>query len=244
MDPIKQFEQERELQIKKIGQNQGLKKLGLEFIIQSFPDKYSYNFSWLGRPIIQHPQDIVAIQELIWKIQPDLIIETGVAHGGSLILSASILELIGKEARVIGIDIDIREHNRNAIENHPMMRRIDLIEGSSVESSVLHRVRQLAESKKSILVFLDSNHSHAHVLKELELYSPLVTPGSYIVVFDTIAEFLPEGAIVDRPWGKGNSPYTAIQEFLSRADEFFIDRSIEDSLVITSAPGGFLRRIS
>ncbi len=205
--------------------------------------KYSYNFTWMGRPIIQFPQDILAMQELIWKIQPELIIETGIAHGGSLIFHASILELIGGQGQVLGIDIDIREHNRVEIEKHPMFNRIHMIQGSSIDKSVIEQVGQFAEGKQRILVVLDSNHTHSHVLKELELYAPLVTTGSYLVVFDTVIEDMPEDSFPDRPWGKGNNPKTAVWEFLKTCDRFEIDKDLEAKLLITVAPDGYLKCI-
>jgi len=203
--------------------------------------QYSYHFTWLGRPIIQYPQDMVAVQEIIWRTKPDLIIETGVAHGGSLILSASILELIGGEGEVLGIDVDIRAHNRSSIEEHPMFRRISLIEGSSVSEEVMSLVRKRAEGKKRILVLLDSNHTHAHVKQELELYSPLVTKDSYLVVFDTVIEDMPSATWENRSWGHGNNPKTAVWEFLKENNRFEIDRELEGKLLLTVAPDGYLK---
>jgi cephalosporin hydroxylase len=219
-----------------------------QFMATSFAAKYSYNFSWLGRPIIQYPQDVLAMQELIWSVQPELIIETGIAHGGSLIFSASMLELNAAcggpaDARILGIDIDIRAHNRAAIEAHPMMRRITMIEGSSVAPEVVARVRQLAAGKKRVLVALDSNHTHDHVLAELEAYAPLTTVGSYCVVFDTIVENLPEELSVDRPWGPGNNPMTAARRYLRDHPEFEVDRRVDNKLMISVTPEGYLRRV-
>lgn len=205
--------------------------------------KYSYNFSWLGRPIIQYPQDIMAMQELIWQVKPDLIIETGIAHGGSLIFYASMLELLGGDGELIGIDLDIREHNRIEIEKHPMYKRIEMLEGSSTDPEIIDSVKELAKGKKSVMVVLDSNHTHEHVLEELRLYSPFVTVGSYCVVFDTIVEDLPDDFFSDRPWGKGNNPKTAVHEFLKENDSFEIDDNVENKLLITVAPDGYLKRI-
>jgi cephalosporin hydroxylase len=201
--------------------------------------RYTYNFTWFGRPIIQLPEDIMAMQEIILDVKPDLIIETGIAHGGSLILSASMLELLGK-GNVVGIDIDIRSHNRNAIEQHPLSKRVTLIEGSSTASEVVQKVRKLAAGKHSVMVFLDSDHTHDHVLNELTLYSELVTMGSYLVVFDTGIEDMPEGTYPSRPWGKGNNPKTAVREFLKRNSRFQIDRALESRLMYTVAPDGYL----
>lgn len=215
---------------------------GLRFIIDTLSDKYSYRFKWLGRPIIQLPQDIVKIQELIWDIQPDFVIETGIAHGGGLILYASILSLIGK-GRVVGIDIDLREENEKYIKNHELAPRITIVKGSSIDTKVYSEVREIVAGKdKKILVILDSNHTHAHVLKELLLYSPIVSVGSYIVVMDTVVEFLPPNSFPDRPWGIGNNPYTAVQSFLQRAKDFSVDENIDNQLLISVAPRGYLRR--
>lgn len=242
MNPIKQFERERASRISSYAKKKALKVSAAKFLKETIKALYSYNFSWLGRPIMQYPQDIIAMQEIIWKVKPDLIIETGIAHGGSLIFHASILELTGK-GEVIGIDLDIREHNDQAIRAHPMFKRIIMIEGSSVAESTLFKVRKLSKNKKSILVALDSHHSYDHVFKELELYSPFVTKGSYLVVFDTIVEDLPDSFFTDRPWGKGNNPKPAVHEFLKRNDRFKIDKEIENKLLVTVAPNGFLKCI-
>jgi cephalosporin hydroxylase len=240
---IEEFLNEKKQNIEKLGKQKNLQALGLSFLIETAPSKYSYNFSWLGVPIIQFPQDIIALQEIVWRVKPDLIIETGVAHGGSLILSASILELIGGDGLVLGIDIDIRQHNREVIENHPMFKRIELLEGSSVSGEVLEKVRQIAQHRKNILVILDSNHTHDHVLKELKAYSPLVTIDSYCIVFDTVIEDMPEDSFPDRPWGKGDNAKTAVWEFLDGNGDFIIDKEIEDKLLITVAPDGYLKKV-
>ena len=205
--------------------------------------RYTYNFTWFGRPIIQLPEDIVAIQELILSAEPDLIIETGVAHGGSLTLSASMLQLLGR-GNVIGIDIDIRAPNRVAIEAHPLASRIRLIEGSSTDPFVVEQVAEAVRHAKRPMVFLDSNHTHEHVLRELEMYSPFVRKGSYLVVFDTGIEDLPEGSYPDRAWGKGNNPKTAVWAFLRQNSRFEIDRELESRLMYTVAPDGYLRCVS
>lgn len=243
MNLNKEFDRERKQNIKKLGKDTGLRQIALEFIQKSSFSKYSYNFSWLGRPIIQFPQDIVVMQELIWTIRPDLIIETGIAHGGSLIFYASILEMIGSTGEVVGIDIDIRAHNRIEIEKHSQFSRIKMIEGSSVDPAVVDKVFALAKRKERVLVCLDSMHTHEHVLRELELYSPLVGLGSYIVVFDTIIEDLPEELFIDRPWSKSNNPKTAVREFLKSNDRFVVDRNISNKLLITVAPDGYLKCI-
>ena len=203
--------------------------------------KYTYNFSWMGLPIIQFPQDIVAMQEMIWQIRPDLIVETGIAHGGSLVFYASMLELLGGDGLVVGVDVDIRPHNRETIEKHPMSGRIRMIEGSSVDPGVVQQVRDLASGRQRVLVTLDSMHSHEHVIKELNLYSPLVPKGSYLVVFDTAIEELPPGTFTGRPWDKGDNPYTAVQQFLRETDRFVPDTDLDSRLLFTSAPGGYLK---
>ena len=219
-----------------------LKKISLGFLQDTAKYRYTYHFTWLGRPIIQFPQDMIAIQEIIWKVKPNLIIETGIAHGGSLIYSASILEMIGK-GKVLGIDIDIQQQNKKEIEKHPMYKRIKMIEGSSVDKKISKQVHNFTKGKKRVMVLLDSNHTHEHVLKELELYSPLVTKGSYLVVFDTAIEDMPKKKIAQRPWDKGNNPKTAVWEFLKKNDRFKIDKEIENKLLITVAPDGFLKCI-
>ena len=248
MEEIKLFDKERALNIRKLGKNKSMKGLGTNFIISTQNYKYSYNFNWLGRPIIQYPQDIVAMQELIWKVKPDLIIETGIAHGGSLIFSASMITLLEvskmiKSGKVLGIDIDIREHNRVEIEKHPLANKIKMIQGSSIDETIVRQVHDFAKDYNNILVALDSNHKHSHVLAELNAYALLVSKGSYCVVFDTIIEDMPEDIFSDRPWGKGNNPKTAVWEFLKTHPEFEIDKSIENKLLITVAPGGYLRRV-
>ncbi len=244
MNPNELFENEKKANIISLGNDIDLKATSLKFMMDAAPNKYTYNFTWLGRPIIQYPQDIVALQEVIWNVKPDLIIETGIAHGGSLILSASILHLINEDGHVLGIDIDIREHNRIEIEKHPMAVRISMIEGSSIDKNIVDKVYEFAKNKKRILVILDSNHTHEHVLEELKAYAPLVSKGSYLVVFDTAVEDVPEDYDWGgRPWGKGNNPKTAVWEYLKTRDEFEIDASIHNKLLITVAPDGYLKRI-
>jgi len=245
MNQIRLFNEEKKKNIEKLGRDKKLRDLALKFIIDSSKYKYSYNFSWLGRPIIQIPQDIIAMQEIIWQVKPDLIIETGIAHGGSLIFHASMLELIGK-GEVVGIDIDIKKHNRKEIEKHKMFKmfkRIKMIEGSSIDEKVIKEVEKIVKRYKKVLVCLDSLHTYEHVLAELNLYSKFVSKGSYIVVMGTIIELMPKGFYKDRPWDKGNNPTTAVKVFLKKNKNFVIDRNIENKLLITSAPSGFLKRI-
>lgn len=205
--------------------------------------EYQYHFTWLGVPIIQFPSDIVVMQEVVWNVQPDLIIETGIARGGSVIFYASMMELIGGDGHVVGVDIDIRAHNREAIERHPIYKRVTMIEGSSVAESTVGQVRDLAEGRERVMVVLDSKHTHEHVLAELRAYGPLVTKGSYLVVFDTVIEDIPEEFNRERPWGKGNNPKTAVHEFLKENDAFAIDKDIEKKLLVTVSPDGFLKKI-
>ena len=228
--------------------NKPLRKAALEFTRASVRPKYSYNFSWLGRPIIQYPQDIVGMQELIWRLQPTLVIETGIAHGGSLIFYASMLELNAAcggptNAMVLGVDIDIRAHNLEAIRAHPMSRRISMIQGSSISDDVIGEVNRRARGQACVLVCLDSNHTHDHALAELEAYAPLTTAGSYCVVFDTLIEDMPDDAYPDRPWGPGNNPKTAVLEYLKRNRDFEIDDSMDGKLLISVAPSGYLKRV-
>lgn len=242
------FQQEVKDRIAANAQDEPLGSDAAAFMRSSIAGQYSYNFSWLGRPIIQYPQDIVAMQELIWSVQPDLVIETGIAHGGSLIFSASMLELNAacggpQDAFVLGVDIDIRPHNRRAIEAHPLFRRIEMIEGSSVAPEVIAQVRAKASGNKRILVCLDSNHTHEHVLAELRAYAPLVSVGSYCVVFDTIIEDLPAAMYPDRPWRPGDNPKTAAREYLKDHPEFEVDGQVDNKLMISVARGGYLKRV-
>jgi cephalosporin hydroxylase len=222
-----------------------LDEISRDFLLEAVKARYVYNFSWLGRPIIQLPQDIVAMQELIFQVRPDLIVETGIAHGGSLVFYSSMLDLVDvPEALVVGVDIDIRAHNRAALEEHPTFGRIRLIEGSSIDPAIVAQVGELARGRQRVLVTLDSNHTHEHVLRELELYSPLVTRDSYLVVFDTAVEWLPKELYPDRPWGPGDNPMSAVKQFLKTNRRFEIDRAIEQKLALTVAPSGYLRCVA
>lgn len=257
-DPIQTFKAERTARIAEYPAVAGWQAESNAWLTRSFEQQYMYNFEWLGRPIIQLPGDMVAFQEAVWETKPDLIIETGIAHGGSLILSASLLAMIdyceaaqrgalidpAKPKRtVLGIDIDIRAHNRAAIEAHPMASRIEMFEGSSTTDEMGARVRAAAEGKQRVLVVLDSNHTHEHVLCELELYAPLATKGSYCMVFDTVVEDMDDGVFPDRSWRKGDNPKTAVWEYLKSHPEFEIDQSINRKLLISAAPDGWLKRI-
>ena len=243
MDLNAAFKKERIEEIEKMAKDEDLKKKSLDWMIHADGYKYTYNFTWLGRPIIKYPNEIVLMQEMIWEVKPDLIIETGIAHGGSIIFSASMLELIGDDGEIIAIDIDIREHNRKEIENHRLFKRITMLEGSSVSDEIIDKLKEIAKKKKRIMVFLDSNHTHDHVLKELELYTEFVTVGSYIVLPDTFIEYFPKGYFSDRSWDVGNNPMTALREFLSKNNNFIIDKEKENKLLITEAFNGYLKRI-
>ena len=240
MNPIEEFKEEVRRNIAGLARDKDVQSLSRIWIREIARHRYAYNFTWLGRPVIQFPQDMMAIQELIWSIKPDVVIETGVAHGGSILFSASMLELVGGEGYVIGIDIDIRKHNRTEIEAHPLSRRVRLIEGSSVDDAVVSQVREIVGEGKKVLVILDSNHTHEHVLRELELFSPFVGEGSYLVVYDTLIEDMPLDLVGDRPWGPGNNPKTAVWEFLETNKRFKIDKDLEAKLSITVAPDGYL----
>ena len=229
--------------IRRMGADPEVRAAALDLVKRTLAYRWTYNFSWLGRPVIQFPPDLIAIQELIWAIRPRRIVETGIAHGGSLIHSASILELLGGEGRVIGVDIEIRPHNREAIDAHPMRRRIGMIEGSSIDPATFAKVEAAVGGAGPVLVILDSMHTHDHVLRELELYAPLASVGSYCVVLDTIIEDLPESAYPDRPWGKGNNPKTAVHAFVGSDPRFEIDRELEAKLLLTVAPDGWLKRV-
>jgi len=252
------FKRECESHIKEQSRDEKLDKHKVDFVNQSFLHKYPYNFEFLGRPIIQYPQDMVAMQELIWQVKPDLIIETGIAHGGSLIMSASMLSLLDycdaieqgdildpmvPRRHVLGLDIDIRAHNQSAIEEHPMANRISMIEGSSIDPNIIAQVKHIARDYECVFVCLDSNHTHSHVLAELEAYAPLVSKGSYCVVFDTIVEDMPAETFPDRPWGPGDNPKTAVWEYLKTHPEFTIDKQMDQKLLISVSPDGYLKRL-
>lgn len=244
MNEIEKFKKEKEDSILLQGSDEQVKSAAASFMEASIKSRYSYNFTWMGRPIIQYPQDMIAMQEIIWDIKPDLIIETGIAHGGSLIFYASLLELIGK-GEIVGVDIDIRDHNRKEIESHPMFKRIKMIQGSSIDPAIVAEVAKHTKDKKTILVTLDSNHTHDHVLAELKMYSPFVSLNSYLVVYDTIVEKLPEDNLSGdvRPWGIGDNPWTALNTFVGENPQFEIDQSINNKLLISVAPDGYLKRI-
>lgn len=245
MNPIEEFYKERNEAISDMTKDEELRKKSLDWMLHADKYKYTYNFSWLGRPIIKYPQDIVIMQELIWNVKPDLIIETGIAHGGSIIFSSSMMELLGNGGKVIAVDIDIRKHNRTEIEKHPMVKNITMLEGSSIDETIVNQIADYAKDFKKVMVVLDSNHTHDHVYRELELYTPLVSVGSYILLPDTFVEFFPKGYVTNRPWDVGNNPYTAMEAFLTTTNQFIKDESITNKLLITEAfGGGYLKRVS
>lgn len=243
MDELRRFSEEVAANVDRLMADEDLQARSRAWLTEITRHRYTYNFTWLGRPVIQLPQDLLAVQEIVWRVRPDLIVETGIAHGGSLIHSASLLELIGGDGLVVGVDVDIRAHNRREIEAHPLARRIRLIEGSSTDPAIAAKVAEHARGRPSVMVVLDSDHTHAHVLRELELYAPLVTRGSYLIVFDTLIEDLPEALFAGRRWGKGNNPKTAVWRYLKSTDRFEIDTRLAGKLLLTCAPDGYLRCI-
>lgn len=260
MEPIDKFTDEVRENIRQLGEDAALTNQSLDWMMAVHDaGNYTYNFTWLGRPIIQFPQDMVALQELIWSIKPDLIIETGIAHGGSLVFNASMLALLdlddaiaagntidpkASSRKALGIDIDIRAHNRVALEAHPMASRIQMIEGSSIAPETIAQVNEVAKNYRRIIVCLDSDHTHDHVLAELKAYSSMVTLDSYCVVFDTLIEDTPVGSYPDRPWDIGNNPRTAVDAFLKTTDRFEVDTAIDAKLQISVAPGGYLKCVA
>ncbi len=243
MDESERFRQEVRGNIEGLMSDSDVQALSRIWVREITRHKYAYNFTWMGRPIIQFPQDMLALQEIVWRVKPDVIVETGIAHGGSLVYSASLLALLGGDRFVVGVDVDIRAHNRREIEAHPMASRIRMIEGSSVDDTVAAAVANQCGGKAGVLVILDSNHTHTHVLRELQLYGPLVTPGSYLIVLDTLIEDMPAEFFAGRTWGKGNNPKTAVHEFLAGTKRFEIDATIPAKLLLTTAPDGYLRCI-
>jgi cephalosporin hydroxylase len=230
--------------IARMHEDQAVRRLTRDLFDRSCEYRYSYNFTWLGRPIIQYPEDVMALQEIVWRTKPDLVVETGIAHGGSLVFFASLLKLLGGDRFALGVDIDIRAHNRAAIESHPVADHIQMIEGSSIDPSVISQVSQRAARRENVLVVLDSNHTEEHVLAELHAYSKLVRKGGYLIVMDTVVEWMPQQAFPDRPWGVGDNPMTAVQKFLARNSRFEIDEEYDGKLLLSVAPRGYLRCIA
>jgi cephalosporin hydroxylase len=244
MTPEEEFKAQREKALEEQGADKELLALSRKWMLDTARHGYTYNFRWMGRPIIQFPQDIVALQEVVWAVRPKVVVETGVAHGGSNVFFASMLELLGDPAgRVVAVDIDIREHNRKAIEAHPMAKRIHLIQGSSIDDDTVSKVVAKVGKDGPVLVVLDSNHTEDHVLAELRAYAKLVTVGSYVVVMDTSVEHAPKELFPNRPWGPGNSPLSAVRKFLAENDQFVVDETYDQKLLISVAPEGFLKRV-
>ena len=244
IDPVDKFHEERKNDIKLMEKDTKFKEMSLKWMLHADKYKYTYNFSWLGRPIIKFPSDMMVQQELIWKLKPDLIIETGIAHGGSIIFSASMMEMTGVKGEVVAVDIDIREHNKKLIKKHPMYKRITMYEGSSLDPSIIKKIKQHKKNKKRVMVILDSLHTHEHVLKELKIYTPFVTLGSYCILPDTFIEFFPSGYYShNRPWDVGNNPYTAMKSFLRKNKKFTIDKQLSSKAMISETIDGYIKRI-
>ncbi len=239
---VENFFEERKQAVEKMGNDEALKAKSTEWIRHADNHQYMYNFTWMGRPIIHFPTDLIAMQELIWQIKPDVIVETGIAHGGSIIFSASMLELIGK-GEVIAVDIDIRQHNRELIETHPMFKRITMIQGSSIDEQIINQIKQKIGNNKTVMVVLDSNHTHDHVLDELKLYGEMVSVSSYMICMDTFVEDMPPGHVKNRPWDKGSNPMTAVFEYLQTNKNFEIDKAIDNKLLISEGRNGYLKKV-
>ncbi len=241
-DDRQEFLANRKQKSQDLGADKALFEKSKDLIYDLDRHDYSYLWTWMGIPIIQLPADVLATQEVIWKTKPDIIIETGVARGGSVLFMASIVEMMGN-GQVIGVDIDIRTHNRESIEAHPMSKRVTLIEGGSVDKDVLEKVRAEIPDGARVMVVLDSDHSRDHVLAECRAYGPMVTKDCYLVVADTLVGHVnEENAPKNRSqlWYKGNDPLTATNDFLEEQDRFQVDAVTNGKLVLSSSPGGYL----
>ncbi len=235
-----QFEADRLKNAASLEKDQDLQRLALELIEKSDKHFHAYQWTWMGLPIIQSTEDIICAQELVWSVKPDVIIETGIAWGGSIILYASLLQLIGK-GKIIGIDVALPQKNIDKIMGYPFSDRIELIQGSSVDEQVVAQAARHIKAGQSVMVMLDSNHTHEHVLKELELYSPYVTKDSYIIVSDTVVEDIPAQSHRSRSWGPGDNPKTAVNSFLKTTDRFILDPYYNAKTLITFDKGGYLK---
>lgn len=235
-----QLEADRLKTAKTLEQDNEVQQLAIDLITKSDQHFHAYQWNWLGLPIIQMTEDVMAAQELIWKVKPDVIVETGIAWGGSMVLYASMLELIGK-GEVIGIDLVLPQSNIDKIMAYPFSKRISMIQGSSIDQSIVDQVKAKIKPGQTVMLMLDSNHTHAHVLDELKMYSPLVTKDSYIIVSDTIVEDIPPQAHRPRPWGPGDNPKTAVNEFLKTTDRFELDAYYNAKILMTFDKGGYLR---
>jgi len=240
---LRKFKKNVDKNIKSMSRDKELKRKSISWMLHADKYKYTYNYRWMGIPIIKFPNDIVVLQEIIWKVKPDVIIETGIAHGGSIIFSATMMDLIGNNGLVIGIDVDIRKHNRLEIEKSKFYNRIKMIEGSSTSNKIVNKIKKYIKPKHKVMVFLDSNHTYSHVKNEIEIYSKLVTKNSYLVVEDTFTEYFPKNYFSNRPWDVGNNPIIAIKEFLKKNKNYKIDKNINDKLSITETFDGYLKRI-
>ena len=227
---------------------EGFEAASRAWVRAGWDSKYVYSFAWMGRPIIQLPEDMIRLQEVIWDLKPDVLVETGVAHGGSLIFYASLFEAMG-HGRVVGIDIEIRPHNREAIESHPMKKRIELLEGSSTAPEIVEQVKSMVKPGETVLVVLDSNHTKDHVLSELRAYGPLVSVGSYIVATDGVMEQVQGGPRTDSDWD-WNNPKAAAHAFVAEDSRFVIEEPtfpFNEGVVTTRVtywPDAFIKRVS
>ena len=241
---IKQFDNRVKKNTKNMSKDITLFKKSIDWMIHADKYKYTYNFKWAGIPIIKFPNDLMALQEIISDVQPDVIIETGVAHGGSIIFSASMQHLYCKKnSFVIGIDIDIRKHNLDRLKKNKFFNRIKLIEGSSTSPEVIKKIKKLIKGKKKVMVCLDSNHTYEHVKNEIEIYKNFITKNSYMIVEDTFSEYFPKNYYSNRPWDVGNNPMIALREFLKKEKRFIVDKEICNKLQITETFDGYLKKI-
>jgi cephalosporin hydroxylase len=243
-DDREQFREQARALANEMAMDEALRSLDHRIVEVSDQHSYSYMWTWLGLPIIQMPSDIAAMQEIIWEQRPQVVVETGFARGGSTILYSSILELIG-EGIVVAVDIEFREHNRDAVEKHPLGHRVRFVEGSSIDDEVMAQVGSQVDGAERVMVILDSDHTHAHVLEEIRRYAPLVTPGQFLVVADTVVEHIPSQEHRPRSWGPGNNPQTAVDQFMAEnPDVFAVDDWANNKLLMSSSRGGYLRKLA
>ncbi|MDP2156434.1 MAG: CmcI family methyltransferase [Nitrospirota bacterium] len=236
-----EFEELRLTSAREMAADEALKKDALDVLVRADQYRWIHQTNWMGEPILNLPQDMFALQEIIFRTRPKFIIESGVAWGGSLLFYATLMEVLGGE-RIIGIDIFIPEDLRERIYAHKKLsERITLINSSSIEESTVSRVKSIIGDSREVMVILDSYHTHEHVLKELRSYSPFVGQGHYIVCGDTVVENIPVQEHRTRPWVPGNNPRTAVREFLKENGRFAVDTAIENKLLFTCNPGGYLR---
>lgn len=245
-DDRAEFERQKEIDTAAMSNDRALFDASTDLVLASDKYRYSYLWSWMGVPIIQRPADVLALQEIVWETKPDVIVETGVARGGSVVFFASLLRMLGKpDGKVIGVDIDIRAHNRDTIERHPMASSIALIEGSSVAPETIQKVNAHIMDGASVMVVLDSDHSRNHVLAELRAYCNLVSKGQFLVAADTILGFIPPEkapTYYSKVLLAGDEPLAAVRAFLAENDSFALD-PINGKLIMSSSPHGYLRRV-